>query len=113
MSGDRRSSLKQYLEFLESLVAVALILAGLGGLSFNLVRDDGWIETIVGNIWDLNVQYPLIAIPLTIGAIVLGLMWRENRIVKGHHNRLPTFVICALMATGAYYIWSFITRGSL
>ena len=105
--------MKQYLEFLESLVAVALILAGLAGLSFNLLREDGWIETIFGNIWELNVQYPLIAIPLTVGAIVLGLMWRQNRIVRGRLSRLPTFVMLVLMAAGAYYIWSFITRGSL
>jgi hypothetical protein len=105
--------LKQYLEFLESLVAVALIMAGLAGLSFNMFREDGWVETILGNIWDLNVQYPLIAVPVTVGAIVLGLMWRENRIVRGQFGRLPTFVMLVLMAAGAYYIWSFVTSGSI
>lgn len=105
--------MKQYLEFLESFVVIALVLAGLTGISFNLFRDEGWIETAVGNIWEIHVQYPLIAIPVTVGAIVLGSMWRDNRIARGQRSKLPTYFLYALMAAGVYYIGYYAVHGTL
>jgi hypothetical protein len=101
---DRSGPLKQYLEFAESFAVIALVLAGLSGLSFHLFKDEGWIEELVGDIWEIHVQYPLIAIPLTVGAIVLGNMWRENRIGKGELSKLPNYFLYLLMATGAFFI---------
>ena len=59
------------------------------------------------------MQYPLIAIPLTVSAIVLGKMWRDNRIATGHHDKLPDIFLYALIATGVYYIGYFAVHGSL
>lgn len=105
--------MKQTIEFLESFVVIALVLAGIGGISYNLFRDDGWIERALGNIWDIQVQYPLITIPLIVGAIVLGVMWRNNRIAKGQRGKLPTILLYLLMAAGAYFIGSYAIKGSL
>ncbi len=105
--------MKQYLEFLESFVVIALVLAGLAGISFNLFRDDGWVEKVFGNIWELHVQYPLIAIPVTIGAIILGTMWRDNRVAKGQRSKLPTYLLYALMLAGVYYVGHYAIRGTL
>ena len=105
--------MKQSLEFVESFVVIALVLSGLGGISYNLFRDEGWIEMVMGNIWELHVQYPLIAIPVTIGAVVLGSMWRENRIAKGQRSKLPTYVLYLLMAAGVYYIGYYGIHGTL
>jgi hypothetical protein len=105
--------LKQYLEFVYSFIVIVLVLSGLGGISFNLFRDDGWIESLFGKIWAVHIQYPLIAIPVTIGAVVLGAMWRDNRIAKGQRSNLPTYVLYMLMAAGAYYLYQYAVYGTV
>jgi hypothetical protein len=105
--------LKAILEYIESFVTVMLVLAGIGGLSFYLFRDDGWLEMIFGDIFALHVQYPLIAIPVTFGAIILIRMWRENRLAHGRLHHLPNIFIYTLMAMGVYFIGYFYINGTL
>lgn len=100
----RETTLKQFLEYIESFVTVILVLVGIGGISFHLFRDDGWLEMIFGNIFELQVQYPLIAIPVTFAAIFMIRMWRENRLAKGRFKELPDIFIYFLMALGVYFI---------
>lgn len=69
-----------------------------------MFRDDGWLEMIFGNIFELQVQYPLIAIPVTFAAIFLIRMWRENRLAKGRLRELPDIFIYFLMALGVYFL---------
>lgn len=105
--------LKAILEYIESFVTVVLVLAGIGGLSYYLFRDDGWLEMIFGDIFALHVQYPLIAIPVTFGAIILIRMWRENRLAHGRLQHIPNIFIYTLMAMGVYFIGYFYINGTL
>lgn len=105
--------MKDVIEYVQSFVVIALILAGIGGLSYHLFREDGWLETLLGDVLAMQLQYPLIAIPLTIAAIWLGVMWRNKRITRGHVSRLPDAFIWALMAAGAYFIGYYLIHGSL
>lgn len=105
--------MKQVVEYLQALATFALVLAGVGGLSYHAFREDGWIETAVGNIWQLEFQYPLIAVPLTIAAIVVFKLWRDGRIVHGRTSRLTGWLIYGLMAAGAYFIGSYALHGTL
>ena len=82
------SILKLVLEYIESFVTVILVLAGIAGISFHLFRDDGWLEMIFGNIFELHVQYPLIAIPVTFAGFILLKMWRENRLAHGRLRKI-------------------------
>ncbi len=106
-------TLKQILEYVESFATVILVLAGIGGISFHIFRDDGWLEMAFGNIFELHVQYPLIAIPVTFAAIILVRMWRENRLAHGRLKQLPNIFIYTLMATGVYFIGYFWINGRL
>lgn len=105
--------MKQVLDYLMSFAVVALVLAGIGGLSYHLFKEEGWIELVLGNVWEAHVQYPMIAIPLTIGAIVLGKLWRDNRLARGRVSRVPDLFIYLLMASGAYFIGHYVLYGSL
>ena len=105
--------MKRIVEFLESFVIIGLVLAGIAGISFNLFRDDGWIEAALGNIWDLNVQYPLIAIPVTIGAFVMFRLWSRDRVIHGKTSRLPNLILYSLVIAGAYYVGRYAITGSL
>ena len=105
--------LKQILEYIESFATVVLVLAGIGGLSFHMFRDDGWLEMAFGNIFELHVQYPLIAIPVTFAAIIMIRMWRQNLLAHGKLRQLPNIFIYTLMAVGVYFIGYFWINGSL
>ena len=103
--------MKLYLEYLESFAVVVLVLFGIGGFSYHLFRDDGWIEAIAGNLWDVSVQYPLIALPVIVAAVFLGRRWNDARIAHGRATSLPDYFIYALMAAGVVFIGRFLWLG--
>lgn len=104
--------MNRFLEYAESFVVVALVLFGIGGFSYHLFRDEGWIETVAGNLWDVSIQYPLIALPVIVGAFVLGKRWNEARIAHGRTTDLPDYVIYALMASGLVFIGRYFWYGN-
>ena len=104
--------MKQTLEYLESFAVIVLVLFGIGGFSYHLFRDNGWIESLAGNLWDVSVQYPLIALPVIVAAVFLGKMWNAARITHGRTTRLPDFFIYALMASGLVFIVRFFWLGT-
>ena len=104
--------MKQYLEYLESFAVIVLVLFGIGGFSYHLFRDDGWVESIAGNLWDVSVQYPLIALPVIVAAVFLGKKWNEARIIHGRTTTLPDYVIYALMAAGLVFIVRYFWLGT-
>ncbi len=105
--------MKQVAEFLESFVIIALVLAGISGLSYKLLGEEGWLESMIGNIWDLDTQYSLIAIPLLIAAIILFNMWRGNRVIHSKSSKLPDIILYGLFATGVYFIGRYVLTGSI
>lgn len=94
-------------------MTVILVIAGIGGISFHMFRDDGWLEMAFGNIFELHVQYPLIAIPVTFATIIMLRMWRQNLLATGRLKQLPNIFIYTLMATGVYFIGYFWIHGRL
>jgi hypothetical protein len=103
--------MKQYLEYFESFVVIVLVLFGIGGFSYHLFRDNGWIEAILGNLWGVTIQYPLIALPVIVGAVFIFRTWNAARIAHGRTTKLPDLVIYALMAAGAIFIGRFFWLG--
>jgi hypothetical protein len=95
---------KQYLEYLESFGVITLVLFGIAGFSYHLFRDNGWVETVLGNLWDVSIQYPLIALPVIVAAVYLGRRWNDARITHGRTTNLPDYFIYALMASGLVFI---------
>ncbi|HEX9687128.1 MAG TPA: hypothetical protein VGA25_14890 [Burkholderiales bacterium] len=104
--------MKQYLEWAESVAVIVLVLFGIGGFSYHLFRDNGWIEIALGNLWGVSVHYPLIALPVIVGAIYLGKLWNQSRIAHGRSTKLPDLVIYTLMASGAVFIGRYLWLGN-
>lgn len=105
--------LKQLVEFLESFVVIALVLAGIGGISYNLFRADGWLETTIGTFWKLDTQYILIAIPLLVGAIILFNLWRGGRVIHSKTSILPNLLLYSLFAAGMYFVGRYVLTGTV
>ncbi|HSQ05582.1 MAG TPA: hypothetical protein VLN59_16195 [Burkholderiales bacterium] len=105
--------MKRVFEYLQSFTVVVLVLAAISGVSYHAFRDDGWVENVTGKIWSLEMQYPMIAIPATIAAILVFKMWHRERQARGRHHQLPNIVIYVLMAVGLYFIVQYFVRGSI
>jgi hypothetical protein len=104
---------KQYLEYVESFAVIVLVLFGITGFSYHLFKDDGWIEAVIGNVWNVSFQYPLIALPVIVAAVYLGRMWNQSRIAHGRFSKLPDLLIYALMASGVVFIARYFWFGNL
>jgi len=102
---------KEYLVYVESFVVIVLVLFGIGGFSYHLFRDNGWVEAVAGNLWDVSVQYPLIALPVIVAAVFLGRRWNDARVAHGRTTSLPDYFIYALMVAGVVFIGRYFWLG--
>jgi len=103
---------KQIIEYLNSFLTIGLVLAGIGGVSYNVFREGGWLATLLGAFVDAQLGNPIVAIPVTIGVVIIGKMWRDHRLAKGETSRLPDVLVYIIMAAGVYFIWRYISTGS-
>jgi hypothetical protein len=102
---------KQALEWIKSFATIALILAGLGGLAYHMFKENGWLGAALGKLWDVNMEKPVIAIPVTLGVLLIGKLWYDHNRAKGHTSKLPDVLIYVIMAAGAFFIWQFLAYG--
>jgi len=104
---------KQVLEYISSFITISLILAGIGGVSYHMFKEKGWLGLILGKVWDIQMANPVIAIPVTIAIVILGKLWYDHNRAKGRTSRLPDMLVYGIMAGGAYFIYQFVVNGKL
>ena len=104
--------MKQAFEFTKSILVMALVLAGIAGLSYHAFKEDGFVEETLGDIWEWQFQYPLIAIPLTVGAIILFKTWASGNMFS-RKSGLADILVYILMALGAYFIGNYFMHGTV
>ncbi len=102
--------MNQVFEYLKSFISIVLMLAGIGGVCWDLFKEGGWLGKILGKFWYAQLNYPMIAIPVTIAVVVLGKMWHDRQVEKGYTSKLPAVLIYLVMAAGVYYLWRFSTE---
>lgn len=105
--------MKQVFEYVNSFVTITLILAGIGGVSYHMFKEGGWLGRIFGKFWDMQMSNPVIAIPVTLAILFVGKLWYDHNRAKGYTSKLPNIVIYVIMAAGAYFIFDFVTDGML
>jgi hypothetical protein len=108
----RGESVKQALDYIHSFVTITLVLAGLGGVSYNIFREGGWAGSVFGKLVDVQMENPVIAIPVTLGAVFVGKMWYDRQVEHGKTSKLPDIMIYVIMAAGVYFLWRFFSTGS-
>jgi hypothetical protein len=105
--------LKHYLEILESFVAIALAVAGLVGTSYHMFQDGGWLDTAFGRLLKYQFDKPMVAIPVTVLVVVTAILLYRRRVATGKLTKVPTLILYALMAGGAYFIGRYAIVGTL
>jgi hypothetical protein len=104
--------MKDTLTNLSSIGTIVLMLFGIGGFSYHLFKDDGWLESAVGNLWNVSVSYPLIALPVIVAAVFFFRIWNANRSAHGTTSKLPNVVIYAVMGAGVVFIVRYFMYGN-
>lgn len=105
--------MKQWVELLESSVTVALVLAGIGGISYHLFRIGGWVETSLDTLWDLSARHFLIGIPVIIVGVFLFRLLHKGKALHSKTSIIPNIILYSLMAAGAYFIGHYTITGTL
>jgi len=105
--------MKQAYDYVVSFGVIALVVAGLAGLSFHAFRKDGWISTALGHAWAIEVQYPMVAIPLTVGGILAFTAWRNHRRALGRASKVHDMLVYGLMAAGAYFLGQYTLHAAM
>ena len=105
--------MRQVLEYVNTFITITLILAGIGGVSYHMFKDNGWLGMILGKVWDIQMSNPVIAIPVTLAILFVGKLWYDHNRAKGHTSKLPNILIYIIMAAGAYFLFQLATQGTL
>lgn len=105
--------MKQIFDYVSSFVTIALILAGIGGVSYHMFKENGWLGLILGKVWDIQMANPVIAIPVTLAILFLGKLWYDHNRSKGHIGKLADILVYVVMAVGAYFAYRLVVDGSL
>lgn len=104
--------MKETLDSLSSIGTIVLMLFGIGGISYHMFKDDGWLEAAVGNLWDASIAYPLIALPVIVAAVFFFKKFNENRAAHGTTSKLPDVVIYIMMGAGVVFIFRYFMYGN-
>lgn len=98
---------------LSNIVAIGrmlLMLVGIVGIAMELFKDDGWLKTALGKLFESATSMMLIPV------IILAL-WLLNRWMtspnKSETNKSGDLPMYAMMAAGAYYAFKWLIAGSL
>ena len=100
------------IKVLVALACFGLTLTGVAGLAYKIFNPDGWLVQALGYVWDLELHFSIMAIPVLIAAIVLGKMVFSGFFVKTS-GTIGNWLTGAFMALGLYYIVRLIFYGSL
>ncbi|MDP1657939.1 MAG: hypothetical protein Q8L73_01140 [Methylotenera sp.] len=94
---------------LAAIGRMGLMLVGIVGIAMEFFRDDGWLKTALGKLFESTTSMMLI--PVIIFALWLLNRWMssENKSETKRSGDIPMYV---MMAVGAYYLFKLITTGS-
>jgi hypothetical protein len=92
------------------LLLFSLLVLGFGGLLYKALRSGGWVDSVLGRIWDQNPT----AIIVALLAVLAGAAWGTRLF-----DRLPLYgkrgdmlVYCCL-ALGLFFAFKLIVTGTL
>jgi len=91
-------------QYLEAFGVMVLVLVGLGGITYNLFRNEGWGEKALSKTFLYAMESPPTLMFLIGTGICVALWWRHDRITRGSSRKAPTLVLYAVMAAGAYFL---------
>jgi hypothetical protein len=106
--------MKNILEEVMAYVSFILILVGIGGMSFELFKEDGLFERLLGIVWEAQVRQPLLIIPVVGGALVLSSIFLRGGLATSKNgknkNVFSNMMVYLFMVCGAYYSYQWASQ---
>lgn len=102
--------LQEGVQTLFHLLLFSLLVLGFGGLLYKALRSGGWVESVLGRIWD---QHPTLAIVTLLAALACA-TWGTRLF-----DRLPMFgkrgdmLVYGCLALGLFFAFKLLVTGSL
>ncbi len=92
-----------------AVVRMGLMLVGIVGIAMEMFRDDGWLKTALGKLFESTTS--MMFIP-----VIIFVLWLLNRWMsssnKSETKKSGDFPMYVMMAVGAYYLFMLLTTGS-
>jgi hypothetical protein len=105
--------MKNLITTLGTVFVGALILLGIGGIAYHMVRDEGWISQGLGALWRAQYQAPVMTIILIVAAIFVGRMLYTAQIGAQRKSKIPDLLLYIFIATGLYFLGRLIFTGEI
>jgi predicted permease len=103
---------KQFFAVVESLIAVVLVLVGVIGISYRSFREGGWVTQGFSKAVNAYVEYPLIALGMTVALFFIYRAWRDRK-SQGRGGKTFDYIVYVFMAAGIYFIGHYVLTGRL
>jgi len=91
-------------------VTVVLVLVAIAGISYRAFREGGWLSQGFGKLSDAYMNYPLIALAVTVAAYFAFRAWHARK-MRGARHRYFDYLIYVMMAVGIYFIGHYAATG--
>jgi|LNFM01.1.fsa_nt_gb hypothetical protein len=98
---------------LGSILVGGLVLLGIGGITYHLFREDGWLSQGLGALWEAHYQAPIMTIVLIIAALFVIKTLHSAQVGGKRESKLPDFVLFAFIAVGIYFLGRWLTTGQI
>lgn len=98
---------------LGSVLVGGLVLLGIGGVTYHLFREDGWLSQGLGALWEAHYQAPVMTIVLIIGALFVIRTLHTAQVGGKRESKAPDFVLFAFIAVGIYFFGRWLTTGHI
>jgi nitric oxide reductase large subunit len=91
----------------------ALILLGIGGITYHLFRENGWFSQGLGALWRAQYQAPVMTVILIVAAIFVGRMLYTAQIGEKRESKIPDLMLYTFIATGLFFLGRLILTGEI
>ncbi|HYN54432.1 MAG TPA: hypothetical protein VES38_06980 [Methylotenera sp.] len=88
---------------------LCLMVIGIIGIALEFFRDDGWLKTLLGKLFQSTTSMMLIPVIILVLWLINRWLTSPNKSETSKSGDLPMYV---MMAIGAYYLFRFLTTGS-
>ena len=98
-----KESYKESFQLILSLIYVALVIAGISGISYGLFRPEGWVSDWLGSVWSMEMHFLVMAVPVFIISIVVVKKWLNGLFASSKGDTLVNILMGILLLAGIYF----------
>ena len=105
--------MKNLITTLGTVFVGVLILLGIGGIVYHLIRDGGWFAQGLGALWRAQYQAPVMTIILIVAAIFVGRALYTAQVGGTRESKIPDLLLYTFIATGLFFLGRLILTGEI